>query len=233
MQRSNNAMPSAMHTLHFTRIGLCLLLALQVSACSTIRPSIKGTAAATTTAPVQKQPDKADVNARFNAALDLMKQKQYPQAQLALNELSKDFPQYSGPLTDLGIAYGRTNQKSQALNAFARAVAANPQNAVAWNWLGILYRESGDYPHAEQAYQKALGIDAGNADAHLNLGILYDSYLKRPADALVQYKDYQRLGGMDDLRVAVWIAEIEKAQAANSPDSTPAAAAPQQTKKAP
>ena len=217
MQRSNNPTAPVMKAL-----PSLLLMTVLVSGCSILRPhpDTSATAPAATNGPaqtaVQKTPDKADADARFSAALDLMKQKQNPQAEQALSDLAKDFPQYSGPLTDLGILYGRSNRQQQALDAFSHAVAANPQNAVAYNWLGILYRESGDYPRAEQAYRKALEINADSADAHLNLGILYDSYLNRPADALAQYKEYQRLGGMDDLRVAVWMAEIEKAQPASS-----------------
>ena len=38
------------------------------------------------------------------------------------------------------------------------------------------------------------------------MGILYDTYLSRPADALEQYRQYQKLAGKEDLRVTAWIA---------------------------
>ncbi|HWU69378.1 MAG TPA: tetratricopeptide repeat protein [Stenotrophobium sp.] len=229
MPRSNNlcSMPALRLILLLGSLGL-------FSACSSIiKPGSSGPAAQPAAAvkpqPAKPAPDKLDADGRFNTALDLMKQQQIPEAEKAFGDLARDFPQYSGPLTNLGILYARANQPQQAIGAFSRAVVVNPQNAVAYNWLGVLYRQSGNYPRAEQAYKQALAIDANDAEVHLNLGILYDSYLKRPADALAQYRDYQRLDGMKDLRVSAWIAELEKSQAAAMPAAAtkaPAAAAP-------
>ena len=80
---------------------------------------------------------------------------------------------------------------------------------MAWNWLGSLYRENGDYRRAEQAYRQALGVQPDYAAAHLNIGILYDVYLKRPQDALLQYREYLRSAGKEDLLVSAWIRELE------------------------
>lgn len=226
MQRSNNVkIATHMSSISILRHGLLLTSLVLLGACSSvIRP---GPTAPTTNTiakplPTKPAPAKLDAEGRFNAALDLMKQQQIPEAEKAFGDLAKDFPQYSGPLTNLGILYARSNRPQQAIGAFSRAVVVNPQNTVAYNWLGVLYRQSGNYPRAEQAYKQALAIDANNAEAHLNLGILYDSYLKRPADALAQYKEYQRLDGMKDLRVLAWVAELEKSQTATKP--SPAAA---------
>lgn len=185
------------------------------------------TAGQTASKPAAPKPvDKGDPDARFKAALDLMKQGQNDEAEKALTDLVKDFPQYSGPLTELGMIYVKSKRMDLAAAAFAKAVAANSQNAVAYNWQGILFREANNYGRAEQSYKQALSINSDYANAHLNLGILYDVYLKRPDDALAQYKEYQRLGGADDLRVLVWVADLEKAKAAasNAPSSTPPAA---------
>lgn len=185
--------------------------------------------AATPAAPVAPAPaapavvDKGDPDTRFKAALELMKQNQPQDAETALSELAKDFPQFGGPFTDLGIIYAKSKRVQPAIQAFTRAALANPQNPLAYNWLGILLRESNDYARAELAYKKALTINPNYAAANLNLGILYDAYLHRPQDALPYYKAYQRLGGQDDLRVLVWIAQIEKTQ---TPPSTAPAAQP-------
>ncbi|MGH8539636.1 MAG: tetratricopeptide repeat protein [Stenotrophobium sp.] len=227
MQRLSNAIMTSRRFAP-APAAVMLLAALALSACSLLPKrtgSLPVKPAQAAQQPTANTPlaAKNDPDARFKAALDLMKQKQNPDAEKAFAELAKDFPQYSGPFTDLGILYGRSNRRPEALSSFSRAVALNPQNAVAWNWLGVLYRQSGNYAQAEQAYKKALAIASDNAAAHLNLGILYDEYLKRPADALPQYKDYQRLGGADDLRVLVWVAQIEKSQA-DAAKAAPAAA---------
>ncbi|MES2489877.1 MAG: tetratricopeptide repeat protein [Pseudomonadota bacterium] len=190
--------------------------------------TLPGTPAAPGTKPVAPKPiDKGDPDARFKGALELYKQGQAQEAEAALTELVKDFPQYSGPLTELGMIYAKSKRFDLAANAFAKAIANNSDNAVAYNWQGILFRQANNYARAEQSYKRALSINSSYANAHLNLGILYDVYLKRPDDALEHYKDYQRLGGADDLRVLVWVAELEKAKAPPAaPVAAPVAATP-------
>lgn len=131
--------------------------------------------------------------------------------------LSNDFPEYSGPLTALGVSYAQARKRGQAIESFAKATQANPNNVVALNWLGSLYRESGDFNRAEESYQLALKAKPDYAPAQLNLGILYDISLKQPQKALQAYRSYQQLLGADDitpraLMVGVWIKEIESAE---------------------
>ena len=232
-------------------IAALVLVTLALGACSSLgsKPTSPkdGTSAQSnnpTDKPVPKPVDKGDPDARFKAALDMLKQGQAPEAETALTSLIKDFPQFSGPLTELGMIYAKSKRFDLAASAFAKAAENNPQNAVAYNWQGILFREANNYSRAEQAYQNAIKADAKYANARLNLGILYDVYLKRPKDALEQYKEYQRLGGADDLRVLVWVADIEKASkpveapapaSSAPPTATPVAAPakPQPTEKKP
>ena len=161
------------------------------------------------TAPNKSVIVKADPDQRFNAALKLMKEHQLPEAQTAFAALAKDYPDFSGPLTDLAILYAQSRQRAQAIAGFSKAVNMNPRNAVAWNWLGILYRESSDYQRAENAYLHALSIKPDYAGAHLNLAILYDVSMKRPQDALSQYREYLRVAGKEDLIVSAWIKDLE------------------------
>ena len=181
-------------------------------------------------------PSKGDPQARFNDAVQLMKQKKLPDAEAAFVALNADFPQYSGPMTNLGIIYAKSNRRDQAIAALTKATSLNSKNAVAWNWLGMEQRDAGDRSGAEQSYLKALQVNPNYAPAHLNLGILYDTYLGRPGDALVQYKQYQQLAGKDELRVTAWIAEIESRQPVSKPapvqNAAPTPAAPK-TKEEP
>jgi Flp pilus assembly protein TadD len=142
-----------------------------------------------------------------------MKDGQREEARAAFDGLAHDFPQLSGPLSDLGVLQARDKQYDAAIASFASAVSANARNSFAWGWLGVLYRERGNYAQAEQAYRKAIEARPDDATAHFNLGILYDVYLRRPNEALAQYREYQRLGGdpagTDKLIVAVWIRQLE------------------------
>ncbi len=157
----------------------------------------------------------------YAEALKLLKANQTQEAETTLLALAKANPQASGPQTNLGILYARSNRKPEARAAFAKAIALNPKNAIAQNWLGVLAREAGEYPRAEQAYRDAIAADPTSAAAQLNLAILYDLYLKRPADALAAYRRYEEITGRKDARASVWIAEIEA-----STSATPAAQAP-------
>lgn len=163
-------------------------------------------------APLQTPPlpdSRASPEARFEAALKLMKDQQPQDAQRAFLELARDYPDLSGALTNLGILYARSRERDEAIAFFAKAIGANPSNAVALNWLGILYRENGDYRSAENAYRRALAVRPEYAAAHLNLGILYDVFMQRPHEALAEYRSYQTQAGKQDLIVSAWIMDLE------------------------
>lgn len=164
---------------------------------------------------------KGDPDARFAEALGLMKERQMKEARDAFLQLAKDFPQHSGPFTDLAILQYQGKQTQLAVANFEKAARINPENAVAWNWLGVIAREAKDYGKAEEAYGKALAIKPDYAAVHLNLGVLHDLYTRRPADALTHYRAYQKLAGDERLIVSAWIKELE----AQLPPPAPAAPA--------
>lgn len=167
-----------------------------------------------------------DANGQFEDALAALKAKKLPEARAGFERLAKENPEFSGPLTNLGILDAKANKRDAALTDFSRAVAANPRNAVAYNWLGILYRENGNYVRAEQSYLQSLSLNPDNPAVVLNLGILYDLYLNRPTDALARYGDYQRLTNNRELKVAAWIKALEVAAASSPAAAVPASTAP-------
>ena len=169
---------------------------------------------------------KGDPDARFTAALKLLKDRQMKEARDAFFQLAKDFPQYGGPYTDLAIIQYQAKQPALAIANFEKAARLNPDNAVAWNWLGVIARENKDYAKAEASYTKALQIKPDYAAAHLNLGVLYDVYTRRPADAISHYREYQRLTGGDKLIVTAWIKELEAAAPPAAAAATTTGAAP-------
>lgn len=152
---------------------------------------------------------KGDPDARFAAALQLMKDRQMKEAREAFFQLAKDFPQHSGPYTNLAIIQFQAKQPQLAVANLEKAARLNPDNAIAWNWLGLIAREAKDYAKAEEAYGRALAIRPDYAAAHLNLGVLHDVYTRRPADALTHYREYQKLAGDERLIVSAWIKELE------------------------
>lgn len=175
---------------------------------------------------VPKPVDKGDPEKRFAEALAQLKDNEIEEAEVTFKSLTEDFPAFSGPWTNLGILYAKSNRRNEAITMLSKAVTLNTSNAAAYNWLGILYRGNKDLVRAEKAYLAALKADSNNALAHLNLGILYDDVLSRPADALPHYKEYQKLAGKDDLRVLAWIAEIEETLEKTPPPPVVSAPAP-------
>ncbi len=220
---------------HFARMGRAGAgafwagISLVLAACTSAAPHYNGSPAraaqtsAADAAPATGSPAaKGDPQQRFQAALKLMKDHQTAEAKDAFASLAQDFPQYSGPLNDLGVLQAKGRQRDLAIASFAKAIAANGNNAFAYGWLGILYRESGDYKNSEQAYLKAIALKPDDAAPHLNLGILYEVYLKQSSQALVQYREYQRIAGQGNLVVGIWIRQLELAQ----PPAKVAAAGP-------
>lgn len=152
--------------------------------------------------------------ARYVAALDLMQRNQLAEAQAAFEALSVEVPDRSGPWTNLGLLHARAKRWPAARSSLERAVSVNPGNAVAHNELGIVLRELRDYPGAAAAYRAAIEADASFAAPHLNLGLVLDSFLNQPESARLHYQRYLTLDGGQDLRVRVWIAEIDQRMAA-------------------
>lgn len=200
--------------------GALLVLGLSLAACSTPPPRPDTGASAprhSAAGTLGGETMQGDAQTRFTAALKLMEEGRRDEAIGALQTLCRDFPQFSGPPTDLGILYAQARRRDAAIASFVQAVKANPQNVVALNWLGMLYREAGDFARAEQAYRQALTARPDDAPAYLNLAILYDVSLHRPQEALAQYRNYQqRAAGKENPMVGVWIKEIEMASSAAS-----------------
>lgn len=163
-----------------------------------------------------------DADARFKAALTLLKDRQMQEAREAFFALAKDFPEFSGPYVNLAIIQFQSKQPALAIANLEKATRLNPQNHVALNWLGVAATEVRDYAKAEAAFRESARVKPDYAAAHLNLAVLNDLHLKQPEVALASYREYQRLGGGNELIVNAWIRELEARLA--PPAAAPAAA---------
>ena len=215
--------------LRHSRPSLALLSALLLlSACGVApaRPSHGSSMDRTSPAAAPAQTDRptGDAQPRYASALALLDQQQTDQAEATLISLVHDYPQLSGPATELGLLYLRSNRKAQATQSFEQALRANPQNTVALNCLGILYRQRGDFARAEQSYLQAIALKPDDAKAHLNLGILYELSMHQPRAALEQYRAAQKYSPQDNLLLTAWVMELDPQAAAPVADGTGASA---------
>ncbi|HVY64708.1 MAG TPA: tetratricopeptide repeat protein [Gammaproteobacteria bacterium] len=148
--------------------------------------------------------------ATYARALGAMREQNWLQAEIELQQLTAEYPAYAGPHVNLAIVYLHDKRLDDARAALDRALAIDPGHAAANTQLGILLREQGKFQEAEQAYRKALATDPNHALAHYNLGVLLDIYLRRPAEALEQYELYQGSLAAPDESVGRWIVDLRR-----------------------
>ena len=61
----------------------------------------------------------------------------------------------------------------EAVACYRRAVAADPQLAIAWNGLSMALQRSGDLDAAVEAAQRLIELEPDDPLSHTNLSILY------------------------------------------------------------
>ena len=87
----------------------------------------------------------------------------------------------------LGLNYLRRSQLVDAIAAFRKAVALQPDFVRAWNNLGSVLAQAGDMEASVAAFQKAVTLDGQDPQLRMNLGIALRS--KGEADAaLAQFR---------------------------------------------
>lgn len=147
---------------------------------------------------------------RYISAIAAMRAGKDEEAEALFVEMTREFPDLSGPYVNLGIIYFRAEQNDQARAAFEKALELNPDSAISYNHLGILSRLEGDFSKALDHYTNALAIRLNYANAHLNLGILLELYLGQLTEALGHYRRYYQLTGKQDDEVKRWIIDLER-----------------------
>lgn len=80
-------------------------------------------------------------------------------------------PDYTRPLTNLGVLYREQGKFEQAEALLLRAAQSDPAAVEPLSNLGLVYADKGQPHQAIQAYQAALQLDAGVAEIWLNLGL--------------------------------------------------------------
>lgn len=75
----------------------------------------------------------------------------------------------------LGRALQNKKQHDSAINAFDKAIQADPKDAAVFNLRGNSYQSLGRYDRAVQDYLRAIQLDPKFAAAFYNLGLAYSS----------------------------------------------------------
>ena len=148
--------------------------------------------------------------ASYERAVAAMRAKNWVEAELELEQLVLEHPEYPGPHVNLALVYLHDGRRDDARKEIELALGVDPGHAAANTQLGILLREDGEFAAAEAAYRRALETDPDHALAHYNLGVLLDIYLRRPAEALEEYEAYQASLAQPDETVGRWIIDLRR-----------------------
>jgi tetratricopeptide (TPR) repeat protein len=148
--------------------------------------------------------------AAYERALAAMRAENWLEAELELEQLTLEQPSYPGPHVNLALVYLHDGRRDDARAALERALELEPGHAAANTQLGIMLREDGKFADAEAAYRRALATDPEHALAHYNLGVLLDIYLRRMAEALEHYEQYQNSLAQPNETVARWIIDLRR-----------------------
>jgi tetratricopeptide (TPR) repeat protein len=148
--------------------------------------------------------------AAFARATQAMAAETWIEAELELEQLILEYPDYPGPYVNLAIVYRQDGRDAEAEVALGRALAIAPGHPAANNERGVMLREQGEFESAGAAYRRAIGTDSAYRLAHYNLGVLLDVYLRREDEALEHYEIYQALSDEPDIEVGRWIVDLRR-----------------------
>ncbi len=148
--------------------------------------------------------------AAYQRAIAAMRSENWFEAELELEQLTLEHPAYPGPHVNLALVYLHDGRRDDARAALERALQYEPGHAAANTQLGILLREDGEFAEAEAAYRRALATDSEHALAHYNLAVLLDIYLRRTAEALEHYEQYQASLTQPNETVGRWIIDLRR-----------------------
>jgi tetratricopeptide (TPR) repeat protein len=148
--------------------------------------------------------------AAYERALAAIRSENWLEAELELEQLTLEHPEYPGPHVNLALVYLNDERRDDGRAALERALEIDPNHAAANTQLGILLREDGEFAAAEQAYRRALEANRDYGLAHYNLGVLLDLYLRRTSEALEHYEAYQASLAAPNETVARWIIDLRR-----------------------
>jgi tetratricopeptide (TPR) repeat protein len=146
-------------------------------------------------------------------AMKLLAEGNFRQAEANFEEILKVRPDIVEAHFNLGWVRQRLGRHEQAIEALQAGLARRPGDVNAQLLIAASQRELGRFGEAEATYRKLLEKAPDTAEAHLNLGVLYELYLFKPKLALEHYRRYQATHAAPDVRVAGWIAVLERQEA--------------------
>ncbi len=101
----------------------------------------------------------------------------------AANDVVQRDPRNLQAWVALGNLYFDTHQPQKSIDAYARALELNPNDANVLTDQGVMYRAVGAYDKAVANFEKANRLDPNHLQSLYNLGVVYAFDLKNDAKA--------------------------------------------------
>lgn len=121
------------------------------------------------------------------ALLEIFQFGQYDVARKLASEMTKKYPEHLFGWNMLGTIFKASGKLHDAVIATQKAVALEPNDAVAHYNLGNILKELGKLADAECSYRQAITLKPGFAEAYYNLGNTLNE-LGKLADAEASYR---------------------------------------------
>ncbi len=124
-----------------------------------------------------------DIQARFQAGLDLHQSGKVHQAREIYRAILGILPNHFGSLHYLGVICYQLGDNDTAFNLISQAIRINPNVASAHANLGLVLQKLNRSNDALTSYEKALALNPDSAEVYNNRSSALNE-LKRPTDAL-------------------------------------------------
>ncbi|MBC7349110.1 MAG: protein kinase [Candidatus Aminicenantes bacterium] len=108
-----------------------------------------------------------------------------------LEELTRKYPQEKHAFYELGSAHYTGKRYAEAVQAFERAIALDPQFGPAYNMLGYSHAASGEFAKAEDAFRRYIAANPGDPNPVDSLAELY-VYMGQLDKAEAKYREVLR-----------------------------------------
>jgi tetratricopeptide (TPR) repeat protein len=124
----------------------------------------------------------------------------------AYSHLFAGFAQRSSPVSDTGLSYEATYDRT--ISHFEKAIEYDPNLGEAYFWLGNVYETKGavlagsqasesSYDKAIECFKKAASLNAYNGRSYIELGMLYRAE-KHYSEAIASFEDAIKYNPSDD-----------------------------------
>jgi len=100
--------------------------------------------------------------------------------------VAKD-PRLVGVWIQLGNDYFDSRQHQKAIDAYAKALALNPNNPDVLTDQGVMYRDTGRFDEAIANFEKASKVDPNHVQSAYNLGVVWANDKHDAAKAIVAF----------------------------------------------